>query len=807
MQQKAGIPFGLLTLQNNPLFQTAGKSRFLQSNIDQTNQNDLKVLGQKSLENNTKGIAVPDLFKQAKEKPNEFISSLATDNKESVDSDLSGLYDGSGDIGKIMGALNKLTSTDNQGLKQIYEDRLKDKPSAEKSVKEVNKFFGVDPKEETPAWADAALAIGASLLKTPKPGETPLQQFGTALAAGGVAAKAKKKEKKARDFAIKQLAFSQFKEDKKSNDALAVKYQTFLKEINKNKKESIKTLLDYTYKNKNLEVKQQNDIGDAITASLNVFPEKLRSEAIKIVFDPKNKEFLAGMTNAAQVPSTIYSLLKSKKFDFTVPDDGKNLVARTTKVTDENTYNAYKQKFPTVFTEEYNPSKTYTISGFVDKTATGAFINNIQQPSVSFSNTTTPSQIGKLEGEINTFRKEIISGNLTIDEIDAKNAQIKVRKDAINKFAQDTGSVLFVDKNGNFTYATGTKDQIAGGLDAQKNKDQIKKYEDTKNHFLRVVALGDIILAKTADPEFSKSIGFFDRLAEFSQGVRTQFKAFTDDYDQETYSRYVTDNSIANIIANPNGKTAEDNKFIKRIFTNFEKATRGNQAVQTAVMEIAYAIAGTRETGKLTDKDVALSLETIGGRGFAEKDFFANPLRLQEGIRQAVKSANINFGLKAQTYYRASQAYEKKQGNDDYELLTYDPLALIKSNLDSLYPGISDRMRLNTKPGGGLEYVPNEWYLKNVYGKSSNVSDDTSNLKDGFKISGNEFNDIASLSNFVLRASGNKGQFQNKPFVFQTDAGPVSGPQAIELLIRKIVTTLDEDQQEQFFKQIGYDKK
>jgi len=116
-------------------------------------------------------------------------------------------------------------------------------------------------------------------------------------------------------------------------------------------------------------------------------------------------------------------------------------------------------------------------------------------------------------------------------------------------------------------------------------------------------------------------------------------------------------------------------------------------------------------------------------------------------------------------------------------------------------------MRLNTKPGGGLEYVPNEWYLKNVYGKSSNVSDDTSNLKDGFKISGNEFNDIASLSNFVLRASGNKGQFQNKPFVFQTDAGPVSGPQAIELLIRKIVTTLDEDQQEQFFKQIGYDKK
>ena len=88
MQQRAGIPFGLLNFQNNPLFQTAGKSRFLQSNINQTNQNDLKAVGQKSLENNTKGVAVSDLFKQAKEKPNEFISSLATDKKENVDSNL-----------------------------------------------------------------------------------------------------------------------------------------------------------------------------------------------------------------------------------------------------------------------------------------------------------------------------------------------------------------------------------------------------------------------------------------------------------------------------------------------------------------------------------------------------------------------------------------------------------------------------------------------------------------------------------------------------------------------------------------------
>ena len=39
-------------------------------------------------------------------------------------------------------------------------------------------------------------------------------------------------------------------------------------------------------------------------------------------------------------------------------------------------------------------------------------------------------------------------------------------------------------------------------------------------------------------------------------------------------------------------------------------------------MDYAYALAGSRETGKLTDKDVAAALRTLGGEDLSENAFF-----------------------------------------------------------------------------------------------------------------------------------------------------------------------------------------
>ena len=64
-----------------------------------------------------------------------------------------------------------------------------------------------------------------------------------------------------------------------------------------------------------------------------------------------------------------------------------------------------------------------------------------------------------------------------------------------------------------------------------------------------------------------------------------------------------------------------------------------------------------------------------------------------------------------------------------------------------------------------------------------------------------------SSRNWVLRASTNTGEFANSPYTFQTEDGTVGGEDAIKLLITRITKNLDEEQTEQFLKQIGYQPK
>ena len=830
---------------NNPLFRTPG-SRFMSQgggitgipnnmsvrpdNMNMSINPNLNLsLGQSSLndikEEDAKKVGLSILSQDNINATKDKIDDLSKDKDVDIQKDFST------DIERIMAGLTKITNASPTKVQKLYEEQLENKPTPEKSLKKVNTFFGVDANKQTPAWADAALAIGASLLKQPKAGETALQQVGTALAAGGVAAKAKKAEVAKKDLAIKQLGYQQFVRDQADYDKKAIAFENYLEKTEKSKKEGVKNLVDIFFKGKKFGLDQKKfllekkgysldekkfnlqfkeDIADAFSAGVKVLPEKLRGKALGIIFDTKNKKFIEGINSPEQVLPTIYSLLaKENEFKFEIPDDGKNIVSKTFKITDPQTYAVYKEKFPEQFSQPYDPAKTYTIHGFVDKTATGALINNITQPTVSFTNTIKPSNIAALESEIKGLEKRILAGGITAEETDTLNEQIKSRKNAINKFGESQTQVMFLDEDGNFKYASGSAKDIAGGLDTQKNKDNIEKYNSGKNNFLRLIALSDIILSKAADPNFAKATGFYSRFGDFLLGAQNQFKAFTTDvaYAGEEYQRYKS-GIVDAIIANPNGENAQENKFIRNVFTNFKEATKGNQVIQSAIMDIAYALAGSRETGKLTDKDIAMSLETIGGRSFAEKDLFTNPERLKQGIRNAVKQANIDFGLRASTYYKASRDYEKRQGNEDYELIKYDPIRLVKGTLEDIYPGISERVLINKKPGGGLEFVPDAWYKENVYNiKTQNYNDDSNNLKEGFKLGENTFKDVSTLANFVLRASTNTGEFANSPYTFQTEDGAVGGEDAIKLLITRITKNLNEEQTEQFLKQIGYQPK
>ena len=79
----------------NPALNLSGAST-----INDINDEDAKRIG---------GSIIPEsIFKKTQPK----LESMATDDKSKVDSNLTGLYDGGGDIAKIMGALTKLSKDD-----------------------------------------------------------------------------------------------------------------------------------------------------------------------------------------------------------------------------------------------------------------------------------------------------------------------------------------------------------------------------------------------------------------------------------------------------------------------------------------------------------------------------------------------------------------------------------------------------------------------------------------------------------------------------------------------------------------------
>ena len=98
----------------------------------------------------------------------------------------------------------------------------------------------------------------------------------------------------------------------------------------------------------------------------------------------------------------------------------------------------------------------------------------------------------------------------------------------------------------------------------------------------------------------------------------------------------------------------------------------------SAVMDYAYALAGSRETGKLTDKDVAAALRTLGGEDLSEGAFFTNVDKLISGVSNALDLANNNLGVAMNLYLDKSYKMEKKRNPDANENdYVFDPVAAV----------------------------------------------------------------------------------------------------------------------------------
>lgn len=719
------------------------------SSLNDIDSEDAKKVGKAV----TSNVISEDLFK--KSKPD--VSSLATDNKEKVDSNLTGLYDGSGDISKIMGALTKLSEDD--GADKMYQKLINKKTTPEDAKAEVNKFFGVAKEEKTPAWADAALAIGASLLKQPKAGETPLQTLGTAFAAGGVAAKAKKKEQRGEDLVLNKLAFNLYKEDEKSRKALATKYATYKENKVKNTTKLGMDLAKLFLDREKFSETQAKNFADTITKTVNTFDKDVRSDLF--VAMQKNKNYFKGIP-LDKIPEHIYALAKENGIEAT-GIKAADIVTNDIQFNTQAQFDQYKDLYPTLGWGDYDPSKTYTMQGFKNKLKPNELFTGT--PNLKIEDTKPKSELHVLVDEItklktkgplsqeeqatlqvfenrldkltsvtkpdnrtalrkeqdnlNTLKKEKKSVQMGEPgrDLNTINREIAETEGRISKLTTTVSMGSYLAPDGSFYNGPIGKDGL-GGL---KKEAQIKDLKNRQFNFVRAVYIGDAILQNLAKPQGEQAVGLFQRFGNAIEGLSVQIRNFSG-ISRDDQARYSASN-IDNLIGDNSGRTAETFKALKT-------AAGQNQNLMSAVMDYAYALAGSRETGKLTDKDVAAALRTLGGEDLSENAFFTNPDKLKKGVNAAINLANNNLGVAIQSSLNETLAMEKKRNPDVNESdYIHDPIKLVKNLMKGVSPNLHKRlfvgktdftdhglsyqsfdkyqqMHNNTNTGGGGNTVP-----------------------------------------------------------------------------------------------------
>jgi hypothetical protein len=841
-------PFEMLL--NNSQFKTAGRSRFLDqgtggantsglgdqrlvpfANVQQEPQIDLKSsfnqVDNADLKKVGKSVFAPEgMNVNFNELDNKDINSLATDNPEKVTEKAKSFYDGGGEITKILGALNKL-STGGKEVDKLYKGLIaKAEPDPAKAKKMVKDFFGTDPEKETPAWADAALAIGQSLLSA-DPNQTGLQSLGLALGEGGKAAKASKAKTKAKDSAMMQLAFGVYKEDKKSQTALLANYEKFKQKQSENTTKLGKNLTDLLYKDKKFNQDEQEAIRNSITSTANLFPKEVRGDLFQAI--AKNRSIFDGVS-IDKIPQAIFALAKESGIE-TNETNASNFVKADIKINDQVQFDFFKQKFPDQFKDiVYDPAKSYTIKGFTDKTKTGAIQDNISQVSVSFSNlnpsksgflalleaekelnkaifaeknprkrgvlqaelesikakitkeitpTDTRPEILKLQSSLEELKKDPAGNASEIKQVEAKiakaiaqpdnrtalkkeqndltsleqeqknvsfgaagrpleviNREIEQVKARIKKLTEETkGNVVYMGPDGSFYSGP----PGAGGIDELKNKSIINEIEKSQVGFVRASYIGDSILQNLAKDIGDESVGAFQALGNLVEAAKLQIGNFGFVMNAEQEAKYDGGNIDA-LISNNSGKTSN-------IFKRFKEAAGNNQNLMSAIMDYAFALASSRETGKLTDKDVAAALQTIGGGNIADGDWFVNKDKVINGVSNAINLSSNALGVRMNQFYSKTRNMEEKNGNTDLDQFRYDPIKLIKrlspdaTLYERMYVGKTN-FALN-----GLSYMKFNKYQKAMGndpnidpkpegggGKTSTLSPELTDLKN--KISG-----------------------------------------------------------------------
>lgn len=632
------------------------------------------------------------------------IQSMATDNPEDVADEAKDIYNANTEVAQILGAIAKLGDS-SEATTKLYNDVYNKKVTPEESRKKVNSFFGVDESDETPVWADVSLSIGLSLLRgegAKTGGESALGGFlkdlGVAGERGLKVAKERKKEKKARDAMLDKLAFGVYREDEKSR-------QNLLTQLNKSRIESTEKARELGIKmakfyqdERKMNVTESKNVATAITQTLNTIPADLRGQAINI-FSKNAHKF--GKQGAANVPTEFYAALKDEGLDLTEVDNAKNIVSTEFKVDTEEQFNSLKAQFPEAFGDrKFVPGKVYTVKGFSDKGEGGELTGVLSV----FSPIGTPSQLGKLQAERSDLANEI-AGMPEGPEKELKKQELAQYDGAIEKVTtRDAKETLLFDPDGQLRAITPDVDGFIASEAARISAD----IERSANNFVRAASIGDRILTSLASQPVGAEggvVGILGSLSNTINGARGQLNAAiglaSDKHGEELANQYTNRNDFAHLYGSDertiNGQKAGD------IFKRFDELTKDRQELRSAIYDYAFALAGSRETGKLTDKDVANAMITLGGGDVAEGKWFASTDALITGVSSALDLAAAGLAPRWNSTMQKSIDAAVKSGEMDedeaLDLYRFDPVRLVKRR--AIDPELYKRLQFE---GGKVRY-------------------------------------------------------------------------------------------------------
>ena len=604
------------------------------------------------------------------------VSTMATDNSEEVDPSLKNFYEGDQGLAQILGAISKLGES-SEATDKLYTDLLKDKVTPEESRKKVNEFFKVDESKETPVWADVALTMGLSLLRNEGGGDF-LQDLSVAGERGLAVAKESRKDKKARSNMLDKLAFGVFREDEKSR-------QTLLTQLSKTKTENLEKnrsfgleLAKYVQNSQKISNTEAKNRAEAITNTLKLLPDEVVGRAIAVISKQSHNFGKSGIEN---IPNEIFSALKDSGMDLNTVSNASNIVSTEFNIDNKTDFDRFAERFPEQFKNKvFEEGKIYTVKGYSDKGQDGELTNvlSVHAP------LGTPSNITRLINEKSQLETSLV-GAKTPGERAEIQTNLDIVKQAIEKATKvDEGQTIFFNSDG---MVSGIVQGSTDGWSQQEAARRATEIDNGVNNFVRAAAIGDQILQTIASQEPDAEagvLGIIGNVANTINGARGQLNAAVsfigNIHGNEVVDRYANRNDFSHLYGSTeramNGQTSGS------IFKRFDELTKDRQELRSAIYDYAFALAGTRETGKLTDKDVANAMITLGGGDVAEGKWFASKDALITGVSAALNLAANGLAPKWNSTMQKSISSAIKSGEmteaEAEAEYKFDPIKLIR---------------------------------------------------------------------------------------------------------------------------------